>query len=55
MEKKICKKNQSNLVPTLTANMGEGRTQCTTNKNKIWYKKINTNRMFLCTRLSKIL
>ncbi len=53
--RKYVRKNQSNLVPTLTANMGEGRTQCTTNKNKVWYKKINTNRMFLCTGLSKIL
>ena len=53
--RKYVRKNQSNLVPTLTANMGEGRTQCTANKNKIWYKKINTNRMFLCTGLSKIL
>ena len=53
--RKYVRKNQSNLVPTLTANMGEGQTQCTTNKNKVWYKKINTNRMFLCTGLSKIL
>ena len=27
--RKYVRKNQSNLVPTLTANMGEGRTQCT--------------------------
>ena len=53
--RKYVRKNQSNLVPTLTANMGEGRTQCTIDKNKIWNKKINTNRMLLCTRLSKIL
>lgn len=26
--RKYVRKNQSNLVPTLTANMGEGRTQC---------------------------
>lgn len=27
--RKYVRKNQSNLIPTLTANMGEGRTQCT--------------------------